>query len=69
MFSGLGACLLPIKLHQPIEEDLESMIMSHKTLLNQHYIDAVKHLRASLHSNPPILAALHPLIQVIYSWK
>ncbi|CAA6668689.1 unnamed protein product [Spirodela intermedia] len=61
---GLDACLLPIRLEESTE-DLEFMILSHKKLLNEHYIDAVKHLRAALHSNPPMLSALHPLIQLL----
>ncbi|XP_078436189.1 TAF RNA polymerase I subunit A [Wolffia australiana] len=62
--NGLDACLLPIKFQESVE-DLESRILSHQKLLNQHYMDAVKHTRAALHSNPPILSALHPLIQLL----
>uniref|UniRef100_A0A1D1Y228 GTP cyclohydrolase 1 n=1 Tax=Anthurium amnicola TaxID=1678845 RepID=A0A1D1Y228_9ARAE len=61
---GLDACLLPIKLQQSTE-DLEFRILSHRRLVNEHYLDAVKHLRISLYSNPPLFSALHPLIQLL----
>ncbi|XP_042484550.1 uncharacterized protein LOC122064833 [Macadamia integrifolia] len=35
----------------------------HRQLLNDHYANAVKHLRLAINSTPPELAALLPLIQ------
>ncbi|MQL75601.1 hypothetical protein Taro_007982 [Colocasia esculenta] len=61
---GLDAYLLPIQLQQSME-DLEFRLLSHKKLRNEHYLDAVKHLRIALHSDPPLLSALHPLIQLL----
>lgn len=60
---GLEKDLLPIQLDYS-SGDLEHTIHSHRKLANEHYDDAVKHLKQALCSSPPLFAALLPLVQV-----
>ncbi|CAL9128003.1 unnamed protein product [Musa acuminata var. zebrina] len=61
---GLEKCLLPVQLDH-LTGDLEHIICSYRRLVNQYYNDAVKHLRLALHSTPPLLAAILPLVQLL----
>ncbi|KAH6775599.1 hypothetical protein C2S52_013160 [Perilla frutescens var. hirtella] len=61
---GLPPWLLPMKLPSS-HENLEDAVHIHRKLLNKHYKSAVKHLRVALHSTPPAIEALHPLIQML----
>lgn len=63
---GLDMSLLPIRL-KLMDGDLEQSIYSYRRLANDQYEDAVKHLRLSLYSTPPLLPSLLPLIQVFLS--
>lgn len=47
------------------DESLEDAVYKHRKLLNSYHKSAVKHLRVALHSTPPVIEALHPLIQVL----
>ncbi|KAJ7981793.1 TAF RNA polymerase I subunit A [Quillaja saponaria] len=61
---NLDSWLLPLQLrHQ--SNSFEDLIYLHRELLNDHYKDAVKHLQLALHSTPPVLAVLLPLIQLL----
>lgn len=60
---GLEKSLLPLQFDH-LNEDQEHVIHSYRGLVNEQYYDAVKHLRLALHSTPPLLAALLPLVQV-----
>ncbi|XP_020676131.1 uncharacterized protein LOC110095089 isoform X3 [Dendrobium catenatum] len=62
--SGLDKRLLPIQLKLLTEDPIQSILLYRK-LANEKYRDAVKHLRRALHSTPPLLAALLPLIQLL----
>jgi hypothetical protein len=55
--------LLPLKLPDP-PENCEDLIDWHREMLNDYYIDALKYFQLALHSTPPLLAALLPLVQV-----
>lgn len=61
---GLPPWLLPMKLPSS-HESLEDAVYKHRNLHNSHYKSAVKHLRVALHSTPPAIEALHPLIQML----
>ncbi|KAL0922210.1 hypothetical protein M5K25_006180 [Dendrobium thyrsiflorum] len=61
---GLDKRLLPIQLKLLTEDPIHS-ILFYRKLANEKYRDAVKHLRLALHSTPPLLAALLPLIQLL----
>ncbi|XP_020082908.1 uncharacterized protein LOC109706481 isoform X2 [Ananas comosus] len=61
---GLDKTLLPIQLKH-LDGDLEQSIYLYRKLANENYKDAVKHLRLALHSTPPVMAALLPLIQLL----
>ncbi|KAJ3693189.1 hypothetical protein LUZ60_008669 [Juncus effusus] len=61
---GLDPILLPIKLNL-MHEDLRLSIESYRNLVNEMYNCAVQNLRGALHSNPPQIAALLPLIQLL----
>ncbi|PKA57919.1 hypothetical protein AXF42_Ash012458 [Apostasia shenzhenica] len=61
---GLDKSLLPIQL-KLLAEDPEQSIHLYRKFPNDNYRDAVKHLRFALHSKPPVLAALLPLIQLL----
>ncbi|WOL20235.1 hypothetical protein Cni_G29039 [Canna indica] len=64
---GLEKDLLPARLDH-LSGDLEDIIYSYRRLTNEHYDDAVKHLRQALHSSPPLLVAMLPLVQdVLFS--
>lgn len=60
---GLDPLLLPLHLPHSID-NWENAISLCGEFLNGYYKDAVKHLDLALNSNPPILVALLPLIQV-----
>ncbi|PIN16025.1 hypothetical protein CDL12_11321 [Handroanthus impetiginosus] len=60
---GLPPWLLPMKL--PSSENLDNAVYMHRKLLNSDYKSALKHLRVALDSKPPVLEALHPLIQML----
>ena len=60
---GLETWLLPLKLPDP-PENCEDLIDWHREMLNDYYIDALKYFQLALHSTPPLLAALLPLVQV-----
>ncbi|XP_038881523.1 uncharacterized protein LOC120073019 isoform X2 [Benincasa hispida] len=61
---GLDPILLPLHLPSSIES-WENAISLCGEFLNDYYKDAVKHLDLALNSNPPILVALLPLIQLL----
>ncbi|PRQ31106.1 putative tetratricopeptide-like helical domain-containing protein [Rosa chinensis] len=56
---GLESLLLPIRLPESLDNHED------KNIFNDYYKDAVKYLRHALHSSPPVLVALHPLIQLL----
>lgn len=58
MPEGLESLLLPIRLPESFDNHED------KNIFNDYYKDAVKYLQHALHSTPPVLVALHPLIQV-----
>lgn len=62
--SGMDKILLPIQSKLLTEDHNQSKLMNRK-LANENYKDAEKHLRLALHSSPPLLAALLPLIQLL----
>lgn len=57
---GLESWLMPLKL--PYSS--ENFVYLHRQMVNNHYKDALKHLRFALHCESPLSAALFPLIQV-----
>lgn len=61
---GLDPLLLPLRL-PPSIENWENAISLCGEFLNGYYKDAVKHLDLALNSNPPMLVALLPLIQLL----
>ncbi|KAG0482484.1 hypothetical protein HPP92_010568 [Vanilla planifolia] len=61
---GLDKILLPIHLKLLVEDPVQSVLLYRK-LANENYREAVKHLHLALHSTPPLLAALLPLIQLL----
>ena len=66
---GLEKSLLPLRLEIPtvVSNDCFDKYWQYKSTPNASYEDAEKCLRLALHSNPPVMAALLPLIQVIGS--
>jgi hypothetical protein len=64
---GLEKGLLPLRLKTPTgaTNDCFDRYWQYKSAPNTSYEDAEKCLRLALHSNPPVMAALLPLIQVI----
>ncbi|KAG4204256.1 hypothetical protein ERO13_A04G036900v2 [Gossypium hirsutum] len=58
---GLESWLMPLKL--PYSS--ENFVYLHRQMVNNHYKDALKHLRLALHCEPPLSAALLPLIQLL----
>lgn len=67
----LDSLLLPIRLATP-NEDLKDINHLQSGMLNDNYKAALKYLRGALHSSPdspPLLAALLPLMQVIFVWN
>jgi hypothetical protein len=66
---GLEKSLLPLRLKIPtvVSNDCFDKYWQYKSTPNASYEDAEKCLRLALHSNPPVMAALLPLIQVIGS--
>ena len=65
---GLEQSLLPLKLKfaTGASNDCFDKYMKYKSVPNTLYEDAEKCLRLALHSNPPVMAALLPLIQVFF---
>jgi hypothetical protein len=63
---GLEQSLLPLKLKfaTGASNDCFDKYMKYKSVPNTLYEDAEKCLRLALYSNPPVMAALLPLIQV-----
>ncbi|XP_022979683.1 uncharacterized protein LOC111479331 [Cucurbita maxima] len=61
---GLDPLLLPLHL-PPSVENWENALSLCGEFLNDYYKDAVKHLELALNSNPPILVALLPFIQLL----
>ncbi|KAA3453069.1 phosphate transporter pho1-like 10 [Gossypium australe] len=61
VFSALESWLMPLKL--PYSS--ENFVYLHRQMVNNHYKDALKHLRLALHCEPPLFAALLPLIQLL----
>ncbi|KAK1324858.1 hypothetical protein QJS10_CPA01g00547 [Acorus calamus] len=57
---GLDRSLLPVR-----SEEFECSIDLHGRMGYEHYTDSMKHLRAALYTNPPLMAALLPLIQLL----
>ncbi|KAK9078219.1 hypothetical protein SSX86_002276 [Deinandra increscens subsp. villosa] len=55
--------LMPLKL--PRTNNLEDFISLQRSIQNDHYKAAVKHLQNALHSSPPTVEALLPLIQML----
>ncbi|KAG2610500.1 hypothetical protein PVAP13_4KG193600 [Panicum virgatum] len=66
---GLEKSLLPLRLKIPtvVSNDCFDKYWQYKSTPNASYEDAEKCLRLALHSNPPVMAALLPLIQIIGS--
>ncbi|CAN6555255.1 unnamed protein product [Malus baccata var. baccata] len=60
---GLESLLLPIQL--PESTDREDFMNSQTTIFNDSFRNAVKYLRRALHSTPPVLQALLPLVQLL----
>ncbi|XP_048437035.1 uncharacterized protein LOC108868684 isoform X1 [Pyrus x bretschneideri] len=60
---GLESLLLPIRL--PESTDREDFMNSQTTIFNDSFRNAVKYLRLALHSTPPVLQALLPLVQLL----
>ncbi|XP_050371614.1 uncharacterized protein LOC126789495 [Argentina anserina] len=56
---GLESLLLPIRLPDSLDNSQD------KNIFNDYYKDAVKYLHHALHSSPPVLVAIHPLIQLL----
>lgn len=63
-FRGLDVNLLPLWLPE-LNENFGNSICKYLGTLNDYYAKAVKHLRAALYSDPPVLASLLPLIQLL----
>ncbi|KAG6645336.1 hypothetical protein I3843_08G111600 [Carya illinoinensis] len=61
---GMNTCLLPLQLPNPTENP-EDFINLHRKMLNDYHMDAVKYFQQALHSTPPLLGALLPLIQLL----
>ncbi|KAK6132663.1 hypothetical protein DH2020_033615 [Rehmannia glutinosa] len=61
---SLPPWVLPIKLPSS-HENLEDVLYMHRKLHNNHYKSALKYLRVALYSTPPVVEALHPLIQML----
>ncbi|KAK6154296.1 hypothetical protein DH2020_008544 [Rehmannia glutinosa] len=64
LLEGLPPWVLPIKLPSS-HENLEDVLYMHRKLHNNHYKSALKYLRVALYSTPPVVEALHPLIQML----
>ncbi|KAG2605207.1 hypothetical protein PVAP13_4NG108100 [Panicum virgatum] len=64
---GLEKSLLPLRLEIPTgaSNDCFHKYWQYKSTPNAFYEDAEKCLRLALHSNPPVMAALLPLIQIL----
>ncbi|RCV21062.1 hypothetical protein SETIT_4G107400v2 [Setaria italica] len=64
---GLEKSLLPLRLKIPTgaSNDCFDRYWQYKSAPNTSYEDAEKCLRLALHSNPPVMAALLPLIQIL----
>lgn len=64
---GLEQSLLPLKLKfaTGASNDCFDKYMKYKSVPNTLYEDAEKCLRLALYSNPPVMAALLPLIQIL----
>ncbi|OEL28387.1 hypothetical protein BAE44_0010595 [Dichanthelium oligosanthes] len=64
---GLEKSLLPLRLRNSTgaSNDCFDSYWQYKSTPNTSYDDAEKCLRLALHSNPPVMAALLPLIQVL----
>ncbi|KAL6606952.1 hypothetical protein ACP70R_042605 [Stipagrostis hirtigluma subsp. patula] len=64
---GLEKSLLPLRLKgaSGTSNDCFDSYWKYKSTSSTFYEDAVKCLRVSLHSNPPVMAALLPLIQIL----
>jgi len=64
---GLEKSLLPLRLKIPtvVSNDCFDKYWQYKSTPNASYEDAEKCLRLALHSNPPVMAALLPLIQIL----
>ncbi|XP_050105317.1 uncharacterized protein LOC126584978 isoform X2 [Malus sylvestris] len=60
---GLESLLLPIRL--PESTDREDFMNSQTTIFTDSFRNAVKYLRRALHSTPPVLQALLPLVQLL----
>uniref|UniRef100_A0A0A9DYK6 Uncharacterized protein n=1 Tax=Arundo donax TaxID=35708 RepID=A0A0A9DYK6_ARUDO len=64
---GLDKSLMPLRLMPAsgTSNDCFDTYWKYKSTPNTFYEDAVKCLRVALHSNPPVMAALLPLIQIL----
>ncbi|CAN6198145.1 unnamed protein product [Urochloa humidicola] len=64
---GLEKSLLPLQLKTPTGASIDCFdtYWKYKSTPNASYEDAEKCLRLALHSNPPVMAALLPLIQIL----
>lgn len=63
-FRGLDVNLFPLRLPEQ-NENFGNSIYKYLGRLNDYHSKAVKHLRVALYSNPPMLASLLPLIQLL----
>ncbi|XP_024979581.1 uncharacterized protein LOC112516649 [Cynara cardunculus var. scolymus] len=55
--------LMPLRF--PSTNNLEDFVSFQRRIHNDHYKAAVKHLRGAVHSSPPAIEALLPLIQML----
>ncbi|KAL7143389.1 hypothetical protein ABFS83_08G187800 [Erythranthe nasuta] len=61
---GLPTWLFPMKLPTS-HEKLEDEMKKHRRLLNDDHKNALQHLRVAINSIPPVVEAVHPLIQML----
>ncbi|KAL8046616.1 hypothetical protein ABFX02_08G188500 [Erythranthe guttata] len=61
---GLPTWLFPMKLPAS-HERLEDEMKEHRRLLNDDHKNALQHLRVAINSIPPVVEAIHPLIQML----
>ncbi|GAV64034.1 hypothetical protein CFOL_v3_07552 [Cephalotus follicularis] len=64
VLEGLDASLFPFRFLQSADNS-EDLIHLHRGIVNDQYKDAIKYFRLALYSEPPVLMALIPLIQLL----
>lgn len=60
---GLDSFLLPLRLPHGVE-NCEDLLDLHREILNENYKSSLKYLHQALYTEPPLLVALLPFIQV-----